>query len=137
MSNCNVKKLCPNTVVSASVTIVAVDGVDTLVIDVPANVFRNNECFKLIVAQDIPEAATVSMPVALSIGGVTTTVYPLVRCGCRPVTACAIRTRGIYEAQVSTTPTGANIWVKSGLACAPVNNLQAIPAVAAGDGAGA
>lgn len=137
MCNCKIKKLCPNTVVSSSVTVVAVGGVNTLVVDVPANVFRNNECFKLIVAQEIPDAATVSMPVALSIGGVTDPVYPLVRCGCRPVTACAIRTRGIYEAQVSTTPTGANIWVKSGLACAPVNNLQTIPAPAADGGAGA
>lgn len=136
--SCNkIKTLCPNTVVSSSVSLATVGGVSTLVIDIPATVMRDRECFRLIVAQEIPEAATVSTPVALGIGGVTDPVYPLVRCGCRPVTACAIRTRGIYDVQVSTTPTGANIWVKSGLACAPVNNLRSIPAPAAGDGTGA
>jgi hypothetical protein len=136
--SCNkIKTLCPNTVVSSSVSLVTVGGVSTLVIDIPATVMRDRECFRLIVAQEIPEAATVSTPVALGIGGVTDPVYPLVRCGCRPVTACAIRTRGIYDVQVSTTTTGANIWVKSGLACAPVNNLRSIPAPAAGGGAGA
>lgn len=131
----NVQKLCRNTEVSSSVSLVTVGTVPTLVIDIPATVLRDRECFRLFVAQEIPEAATVSTPVALGIGGVTDPVYPLVRCGCRPVTACAIRTRGIYDVQVSTTPTGANIWVKSGLACAPANNLRSIPAPAAGDGA--
>lgn len=134
---CNCKKLCRNVVVSSSVTVVAVDGVNTLVIDTPADVYRNGECIKLIVAQAIPDTATRTMPVALSIGGVTTTVYPLVRCGCQPVTACAIRTRGIYEMVVATTATGANLRVRSGLACSPTNNLQTIPVAAAGDGAGA
>lgn len=138
MSNCNckTKKLCPNTVVSSSVTVVAVGGVQTLVIDTPANVYRDGECMELIVAQEIPEAATISMPVALGIGGVTDPVYPLVRCGCQPVTACAIRERGIYKLVVRTTATGANLRVMSGLACSPVNNLRTIP-VAADTGTGA
>lgn len=124
-------KLCDNAVVSSAVTVVTVDGVDTLVIDVPASSYRNGECIQLILAQPIPEAATVDMPVALGIGGVTDPVYPLVRCNCSPVTARAIQTRGIYCLEVETTPTGANLRVKSGLYCAPTNNLAAIPVPAA------
>ena len=124
----NRHKLCPNTVVSSTVSVVTVDAVDTLVIDVPTTSYRDGDCLRLIVAQTIPAAATVNMPVALSIGGVTDIVYPLVRCDCSPVTARAIQTRGIYCLRVETTPTGANLRVKSGLLCAPSNNLAAIPA---------
>ncbi len=128
---CKCKKLCPNTVVSSSVTVVTVDGVDTLVIDVPEAVYRNGEHLELIVAQAIPATATVYMPVALGIGGVTDPVYPLVRCDCSPVTACAIRTRGIYEVVVKTSNTGANIRVLSGLSCSPYNPLRTIPVATA------
>lgn len=127
-NNNNMRKLCPNTAVSSAVSVVTVDGVDTLVIDVPAASYRNGDCIKLIVAQPIPAAATVDMPVAMGIGGVTDPVYPLVRCNCSPVTARAIQTRGIYCLVVETTPDGANLRVKSGLYCAPTNNLAAIPA---------
>lgn len=133
MCNCynNKRKLCSNAVVSSAVTVVTVDGVPTLVIDTPAGSYRNGDCIQLIVAQAIPAAATVDMPVALGIGGVTDPVYPLVRCNCSPVTARAVETRGIYCLEVETTPTGANLRVKSGLYCAPSNNLAAIPVAAA------
>lgn len=131
MCVCN-NKLCPNTAVSSSVSVLTVGTTDTLVIDIPAAVYRNGECITLVVAQDIPDAATVNMPVALSIGGVTTTVYPLVRCGCAPVTVCGIRSRGIYKAVVKTTADGANIRVVSGLSCAPTTRLAAIPVATTG-----
>lgn len=127
----NRRKLCANTVVSSAVSVVTVDGVDTLVIDTPAASYRNGDCIELIVAQAIPAAATVDMPVAVGIGGVTDPVYPLVRCNCSAVTARAIQTRGIYLLEVVTTPTGANLRVKSGLYCAPTNNLASIPVAAA------
>lgn len=126
----NFNKLRQNTAVSDSVTVVTVDSVDTLVIDVPATSYRDGECIELIIAQAIPDAATVNMPVALGIGGVTDPVYPLVRCNCLPVTARAIQTRGVYHLTVNTTPTGATLRVMDGLFCAPGNNLSAIPAVA-------
>lgn len=127
----NQRKLCANTVVSTAVSVVTVDGVPTLVIDTPAASYRNGDCIELIVAQAIPETATVDMPVALGIGGVTDPVYPLVRCNCTQVTARAIQTRGIYGLTVRTTPTGANLVVRSGLYCAPTNNLVSIPVAAA------
>ena len=124
-------QLCKNTVISSAVTLVTVGGVDTLVIDTPAATYRDGDCLTLIVAQEIPAATTLGTPVALGIGGVTDPVYPLVRCDCSPVTACAIRTRGIYRLVVNTTATGANLRVVSGLACAPRNVVPTIPVPAA------
>lgn len=124
-------QLCKNTVISSAVTLVTVDGVDTLVIDTPAATYRDGDCRTLFVVQEIPAATTLGTPVALGMGGVTDPVYPLVRCDCSPVTACAIRTRGIYRLVVNTTETGANIRVISGLACAPRNTVPVIPVPAA------
>lgn len=120
-------KLCPNIVISDSVTVITVDGVDTLVIDVPARTFCNGQRVCLIVAQTIPDTATIAMPVALSIGGETTTVYPLVKCDCTQVTACAIRTRTRYPLRVSTNATGGVFKVLKGLSCSPNSALDTIP----------
>lgn len=121
-------RICDKLVISDSVTVVAIGGVDTLVIDVPTASFRNCERLCLIVAQTIPDTATINMPVAVSIGGDTIVVYPLVRCNCAQVTACAIRTRTKYPLQVSTTSTSAVFKVLKGLSCYPNNQLQSIPA---------
>ena len=101
--------------ISDAVTVLTVDGVDTLVIDVPATTFRNCQKICLVVAQAIPTTATIAMPVAISIGGVTTTVYPLIKCDCTQVTACAIRTRTRYPLRVSTNATGGVFKVLKGL----------------------
>lgn len=79
MQNCNnCNKICPRWIGSTSVTVVTIDGTDTLVIDIPAGQYNNGEDYCIFVLQAIPAAATINMPVAISIGGVTTTVYPLV-----------------------------------------------------------
>lgn len=118
---------CPRKVYSSSVSIVTVDTVDTLVIDVPLQSFRNCQRGCLVLTQNIPAGATISMPVAVSIGGVTTTVYPVVSCNCNQVTACALRTRRRYPFKIATTPTGAVFKVLKNLSCAPNNNLLTIP----------
>lgn len=123
----NCYKLRNNLVISDSVTIVTVDGVDTLVIDVPARSFVNNCRYEIIVAQTIPATATINMPVAISIGGDTTTVYPLVRCDCAQITACAIRTRTRYPVLVSTNAIGGVFKVLRPLPCYPNNRLQTLP----------
>lgn len=132
-NNC---KICPNIVISTAVTVITVDGTDTLVIDIPAGSYRDCQRICLIVAQTIPLTATIAMPVAISIGGDTTTVYPLVGCDCAQVTACAIRTRTRYPARVSTTATGGVFKVLRGLSCAPDSSLDAIPAPTAAGAAG-
>lgn len=103
-SNC---QLCRNLVISASATIVTVAGTDTLVIDIPAGVYANNSKVCLVIAQAIPTTATIGTPVAISIGGDTTTVYPIVGCNCNQITASAVRTRRRYPLRVSTTATSA------------------------------
>ena len=124
--NCN--RLCPNLIISTSVTVVTVNGVDTLVVNIPAGSYRNGCRYCIVVAQAIPTTATIGMPVAVSIGGDTTTVYPLTNKCCAQVTACAIRTRKRYPVCVSTTATGGTFKVLSGLSCAPNNALASLPA---------
>lgn len=123
----NCYKLCNNLVISDAVTVVTVDGVDTLVIDVPATTFADGCRYEIVVAQTIPATATINMPVAISIGGDTTTVYPLVRCDCSQITACAIRTRTRYPVLVSTNAIGGVFKVLRKLPCYPNNRLATLP----------
>lgn len=121
-------QLCNNLVISTGVSVVTVDDVDTLVIDIPTGVYANNCKVCLVIAQTIPTIATIAMPVAISIGGDTTTVYPIVGCNCNQITACAVRTRRKYPLRVSTTATSAVFKSLGNLSCAPNNVLQSIPA---------
>lgn len=120
-------KICPNIIISDSVTVVTVNGVDTLLIDIPTGCYLNCCKYCIVVAQTIPTTATINMPVAISIGGVTTTVYPLVNNCCAQVTACGIRTRTKYPVIVSTNATGGVFKVQRSLPCYPVNALQSLP----------
>ncbi len=132
MSNCinNQCRLCRNIVISTAVTVVAFDGVDTLVIDIPAGFYPDCRRVCLVVAQTIPAEATITMPVAISIGGDTTVVYPIVNCDCTQVTACAIRTRTKYGLRINTTATSAVFKTIKRLTCYPEDTLAVIPAPA-------
>lgn len=134
MSNCirNDCSVCKNLTITSSVTVVTVDGVDTLVFDIPAGgCYCNGSKICLVIAQTIPETATINQPVAISIGGDTTTVYPIVRCDCAPATACQFRTRKKYPLRIQTSATSAVFKSLGGLSCCPTYQLQAIPAPAA------
>ena len=120
---------CPRKVYSVSATVVTVDGVATLVIDVPQQSFANCQRGCLVITQNLPATATILMPVAISIGGVTTTVYPVVSCDCSQVTACALRSRRRYPFKVSTNATGAVFKILRNLSCAPNGDLATIPVV--------
>ena len=133
--NCNT--LCPNLIISTSVAVVTVNGVDTLLINIPAGTYRNGCKYCIVVAQAIPATATINMPVAVSIGGDTATVYPLTNRCCAQVTACAIRTRTRYPVCVSTSATGGTFKVLSGLSCAPNNALASLPVTTTTAAAGA
>ena len=123
--NCN--RLCPNLIISTSVAVVTVNGTDTLLINIPEGTYANGCKYCIVVAQSIPSTATINMPVAVSIGGDTATVYPLTNRCCAQVTACAIRTRTRYPVCVSTSATGGTFKVLSGLSCAPNNALASLP----------
>lgn len=125
---------CPRKIFSSGVSIVTVDGTDTLVIDVPQQSFRDCQRGCLVIIQNIPLTATIATPVAISIGGVTTTVYPLVSCDCSQVTACALRTRKRYPFVVSTNVNGGVFKILRNLSCSPNNNLATIPVTAPATG---
>ena len=128
MSNC-IKdcRLCRNIVISTAVTVITVDGVDTLVIDIPAGFYPDCRRVCLVVAQSTPTTATINMPVAISIGGDTTTVYPILNCDCTQVTACAIQTRRKYGLRINTSSTSAVFKTLRRLQCYPQETLATIP----------
>lgn len=121
-------KICDKLIISASVSIVTIDGTDTLVIDLPTGVYANCTKYCVVIAQTIPTAATINMPVAFSIGGVTTTVYPFINCNCTQVTAAGIRTRTRYPVVVSTNTTSGVFRSLNGVRCYPTDNLASLPA---------
>lgn len=129
MSNCINQdcRLCRNIVISTAVTVLTIDGVDTLVIDIPAGFYPDCRRVCLIVAQTIPATTPITAPVAISIGGDTSTVYPIVNCDCTQVTACAIRTRTKYGLRISTSATSAVFKTLKRLQCYPTDTLAAIP----------
>ena len=133
--NCN--RLCPNLVISTSVAVVTVNGTDTLLINIPEGTYANGCKYCIVVAQSIPSTTTINMPVAVSIGGDTATVYPMTNRCCAQVTACAIRTRTRYPVCVSTSATGGTFKVLSGLSCAPNNALASLPVTTTTAAAGA
>lgn len=133
MSNCkNICRLCDRLIISQSVTVITVDGTDTLVIDLPQRAYNDCEKYCIIVAQAIPTTATILMPVAFSIGGVTTTVYPLTNSCCQQITACGIRTRTKYSTRVITNATGGVFRLLGNVCCYPATNLTSLPAPTAG-----
>lgn len=120
---------CPRKVYSNGVSVVAVNGVDMLVIDIPQQSFRNCDKGCLVITQTLPETATIYMPVAISIGGVTTTVYNVVSCDCSQVTAPMLRTRRRYPFKVSTNATTGVFKILKNLSCAAGNGIATIPVV--------
>lgn len=125
-NNCN--RLCKNLIISNSISVVTVDGTDTLLIDIPASTYRNCERFCIVTAQSIPDTATVTMPVAISIGGDTTTVYPLVCCkNCLQAVACQVNSRRKYVTIVSTNTNGGVFKVLSGLGSYCAEVLPSLP----------
>lgn len=131
--NCNNKcnKLCPKYIISSSVTVVTIDGVDTLVIDIPTGFYSNAENYCIIVAQNRPATATVDMPVAISIAGDTSVVYPLVcHKTCLQATACQISGRTRIKVIVQTNATSGVFRAIYGLGHCCTSVLESLPAPA-------
>lgn len=130
MSNCkNVCRLCNNFVTTDNVSVVTVGGVDTLVLDLPANIpcgYTNCRKVCIAITQNIPATATILMPVGISIGGDTTTVYPLLDECCQRITACGIRTRTRYATRVSTL-SGGSFTMLGKVCCYPQNVVPSLP----------
>nr|DAH81028.1 MAG TPA: hypothetical protein [Caudoviricetes sp.] len=121
----NVCKLCDRLIISQAVTFAG----GTLIINLPAGSYQNGQKYCIVVAQSIPDAATINAPVVVTIG-TGTVQYPLTKCNCAQVTACGIRTRTKYSAIVGTTATGGTFRLLGRPACAPNNALAAIDGTA-------
>lgn len=78
-----------------------------------------------MVAQTIPAETTITAPVVITIGD-GTVEYPLAKCDCAQVTACALRTRTKYPVVVSTSAVGGTFKLLGRVACAPNNALATI-----------
>ena len=131
MSCKNVCRLCPNLIISESVTFTAGTG---LIINIPEGNYQDGCKYCIVVAQTIPDATTITAPVFISIGD-GTVLYPLNKCDCTQATACSIRTRTKYSTRVETTPTGGIFKLLGNIPCSPNNNLTAIDGTAPTAGA--
>lgn len=120
-------KLCKNLVISDSVTVVTVNGVDTLLVDIPLRAYDSCKPVCVVVAQNIPTTATITMPVAISVGGVTTTVYPIVDCNCLQITACMLESRTRYKLRLNAGVNGAVFKAGRGVFCRRNNTVISIP----------
>lgn len=121
----NICKLCPRFVISQAVTYA--DGV--LTVNLPAGSYCNGGKYCIVIAQSIPSTAIIGAPVVVTIG-TGTVQYPLIKCNCKQVTACALRTRTRYSTVVETTPTGGSFKLLGKPCCAPNNDLASIDGTA-------
>lgn len=117
-SNC---RLCHRLVISQSVTFTG----GVLIVNLPAGNYGNNEKYCVIIAQNIPNTATINAPVVFTIG-TGTQQYPLIGKNCRQVTACGIQTRTRYATCVRTTPTVGTFQLQGNPCCTPNNDLRSI-----------
>lgn len=118
-------RLCDRLVISQSVTFTG----GNLVVNIPAGSYRNGEKYCIVIAQAIPDTATINAPVMITIG-TGTELYPLTSRCCAQVTACGIRTRTRYSTVVSTSGTGGSFRLLGRACPCPSNNLTAIDGTA-------
>lgn len=121
----NVCKLCNKLIISDAVTYTA--ATNSLTIDIPAGTYYRGEKYCIVVAQSIPDTATITALVYVSIGGDTTTLYPLVRCDCTQVTACSLRTRTKYSTVVVTDSASGSFKLLGNVPCSPNTALASLP----------
>lgn len=126
--SCGISCLRNHVVISQSVTFT--DG--TLLIDLPAGNYENGEKYCIVVAQEIPTTTTIAANVAITIGGVTTTTYPLINCNCTNVQACQISTRKKYPATVVTNISSGVFRLINNINCGSCNNCNKCNNSAAG-----
>lgn len=121
----NTCKLCDRLIISEAVTFAA----GTLTVNIPAGSYVDGCRYCIVIAQAIPAATTITAPVVITIGD-GTVEYPLVKCDCAQVTACALRTRTRYPVTVSTNATGGTFKLRGHVCCAPSNALTVIDGTA-------
>lgn len=114
-------RLCDRLILSQSVTFTG----GNLVINLPAGSYNNGQKYCIVIAQAIPDTATINAPVVVTIGD-GTELYPVTNRCCAQLTACAIRTRTRYSTVVSTSGTGGSFRLLGNSFPCPTNNLASI-----------
>ncbi len=117
--------LCNRLVISQSVTFTG----GNIVVNIPTGSYRNGEKYCIVIAQAIPDTATINAPVMITIG-TGAELYPLTNRCCAPITACGIRTRTRYSTVVATSGTGGAFRLLGRACPCPSNNLTAIDGTA-------
>lgn len=97
IKNC---KLCKNLILSTAINYDATT--DSVLVGLPANAFENCRKYCIVLAQAIPDTATVNSQVLFTVG-TNPTQYPFVNTDCTPVYVTQIRARRIYPVRVKTT----------------------------------
>lgn len=122
IKNC---RACPKLVISTAVTFTD----DTLVIDLPAGNYGNECKYCILIAQELPDTATITAPVVFTIGGDTTTTYPFLNSDCTPILASQVSTMSLYSTRVNTSVgTGVFKYIgKCKLPCISTTVIQSIP----------
>lgn len=130
-NNCKPNRLCSHFIISNSVTVVTVDGTDTLLIDIPAGTYGNCQKYCIVVRTLPTTGVMTNMPVAISIGGNTTTVYPLIcgRTGLQTV-GCQVNDRSVIKVCVRTNATTGVFRAFEGLGCYCPDVIPSLPVVA-------
>lgn len=119
MGNC---LFCRNFVGSSSITVVGT----SLVVNIPASVYNNGAKLCLGIAQDLPDEATINMPVVVTIG-TDTTQYPLVKCNGNAVVASDVSVRDMYKVKVQINSASTVFRVLNVMHCCN-NYISSIPA---------
>ncbi len=120
IKNC---RLCDKLIISQAITFA--DG--NLVVNLPANGYGNGEKYCIVLAQSIPDTATVNAPVVFTIGTDTTT-YPFVNCDCTPIYASQVRTRRVYPTRVNTA-VNTGVFKYIGKNCLPSNSTTTVDSI--------
>lgn len=117
----NICKLCPNLILSQSVSYDS----GVLTVNIPAGSYENQDKYCLVIAQAIPTDAIIGAPVVITIGDGTVT-YPLLLCNGTQMLAGTLRTRTKYSTVVQTSSTGGSFRLIGKVCFQQNNNLQAI-----------
>ena len=125
-------KLCPRLIISTAVTFTG----GNLIINIPTGNYQRNCRYCIVIAQSVPETATIGAPVYITIGN-GTTLYPLNKRDCSQATACTINARRRYAVTVGTTATGGSFKLCNKVCCELDNSLASLPAPSDAGGGGA
>lgn len=119
-------QLCKNFIISTAINFDP--ATNSVIIDLPANSYSNNCEYCIVLAQSIPDSATLNSIVVFTIGG-GVTQYPFVNRDCTPIYASQLRTRRLYKTRVNTA-VNTGIFKYIGKCCLPSNATtvsQSIP----------